>query len=439
MKKTEGLKNRHISMIALGGAIGAGLFVGSGSAIASAGPSVILGFLFVGLLVVSVMRMLGEIVTADPGRGSFIEYLRMVFGDRVGFTTGWLYWFFWVVVMGSEAIAGAILIKPIVNIPIWEISISLIICINAINFCAPRIFGECEFWLSGIKVFSIIIFVICALLYILGFIGEGASPIDNLLNHNGIFPNGVLAMFSLMPTILFTMMGSEIATVAAAESEEPAKNIARVTRGIGVRITVFYVCSITTILLCVPWTNISSGISPFLIALNKIGVPYAGKLMQISILSAVLSCLNSSMYITSRTLTELSDKGDAPNFLKRASYAQSPKMAILFSSLAGIAVAFTSIISPETAFAFLLSCSGGVMILVYMMIVIAYLILKPNFCKKTGYNKIVAYTSFLYMVAIVVCMIIDKNERNTIFATFLTALLCFFISIFYKKNIQSSI
>lgn len=223
VKSGAGLRNRHIAMIALGGTIGAGLFVGSSAAIVATGPAVLLAYLGVGALVMLVMRMLGEMVVNNPRQGSFVAYIRIAHGDRIGFTAGWLYWFFWVVVLGSEAIAGAILLQDWVNLPVWLLALIQLAVLKAINFAAPRVFGECEFWLSGVKVFSILAFVGLSLLYVLHVFGPGVSVRDNLVGHGGLVPHGLLTVLSIVPTILFSMMGAEIATVAAAESVNQKK------------------------------------------------------------------------------------------------------------------------------------------------------------------------------------------------------------------------
>ncbi|MFT9399371.1 amino acid permease [Acetobacter sp.] len=419
-----GLKNRHIAMIALGGIIGAGLFVGSSAAIATTGPGVLVAFLAVGLLVILVMRMLGELVVVDPGRGSFVEYIREAHGNRAGFTAGWLYWFFWVVVLGSEAIAGALLVRDWVALPVWLLSLLLIVALKLINFAAPRIFGECEFWLSLIKVLSIVAFIGVALLYVLHVFGPGVPAMHNFLGHGGFFPHGIVAVLAIIPTILFTMMGSEIATVAAAESSEPSKNVARVTRTIGTRVTLFYLFSVAMVLLVVPWTNIVPGKSPFVTAMDTMGIPGAGLFMRIVVLSAILSCLNSSMYITSRILTELAGRGDAPSSLARSTATTVPRMAVVVSSIVGALVAFSSILSPDTIFAFLLSCSGGVILVVYSMIVTAYLVTRRRAEKAgqaEGFNlplfPVCNYVTLLAVALVFVAMIFNDAERMTALAS----------------------
>lgn len=426
---TDGLRNRHIAMIALGGIIGAGLFVGSGAAIAATGPAVLLAFLAVGILVILVMRMLGEMVVADPGRGSFVEYIRAAYGNRAGFTAGWLYWFFWVVVLGSEAIAGAILLRDWVGLPVWVLSILLIAVLKLINFAAPRVFGECEFWLSLIKVFSIVAFIGVSLLYVFHVFGPGVPVRQNFLGNGGFAPHGFVAVLSIIPTILFTMMGSEIATVAAAESPEPGKNVARVTRSIGTRVTLFYLASVAMILLVVSWTTIVPGKSPFVTAMDTMGIPGAGLLMRIVVLSAILSCLNSSMYITSRILTELAGQGDAPAKLARSAATEVPRLAIVVSSIAGTLVAFSSILAPDTIFAFLLSCSGGVILVVYSMIVGSYLKVRTKAQAKgdaDGFSlplfPFCNYATLLAVVFVFVAMMFNPAERMTAIASIGTSI-----------------
>lgn len=440
-----GLRNRHIAMIALGGVIGAGLFVGSGAAIAATGPAVLLAFLVVGALVILVMRMLGEMVVASPGRGSFVEYIRMSCGDRAGFTAGWLYWFFWVVVLGSEAIAGALVIEDWIKLPVWVLAIGLIIALKLINFAAPRVFGECEFWLSLVKVVSIIAFILMAGLYVLHLFGPGTTPVQNFFGHGGFFPHGFVAVLSIIPTILFTMMGSEIATVAAAESSEPGKNVARVTRSIGTRVTLFYLVSVAMILLVVPWTSIVPGKSPFVSAMDAMGIPGAGLVMRIVVLSAIISCLNSSMYITSRILTELAASGDAPPSLARESTTDAPRLAIVVSSVAGTVVAFSSILAPDTIFAFLLSCSGGVILVVYSMIVAAYIKAREAAQKASeadGYNlPFFPYCNYVALIAVVlvfVAMLLNPAERMTAVASIGTSVVCYGLASFRTGRRASS-
>ncbi|GCE79944.1 gamma-aminobutyrate permease [Komagataeibacter oboediens] len=433
------LKQRHIIMIALGGAIGAGLFVGSSAAIAAAGPAVLLAFVAVGLVVMLVMRMLGEMVTASPGKGSFVAYVRLAHGDGAAFTTGWLYWFFWLVALGSEAIAGAILLHDWINLPVWLLAMALIVALNLINLAAVHIFGECEFWLSLVKVISIVLFIMAGTLYVAHVFGPGVQIPRNVLGHGGLFPHGAAAVISIIPTVLFTMIGSEIATVAAGESAEPARNVAHVTRSLGTRIVLFYSLSIALILMIVPWSDIVPGHSPFVAAMQAMGIPGAGACMQVVVLTAVLSCMNSSLYITSRILAELARHGDAPAVLHHYGRQHTPVNAIMANSLAGAVVAFASILAPGTVFAFLLSCSGGVILLVYSLIVTSYMVLRRRMadtgqaaCFRLPFFPAVNLLTLGGVMVIFVAMLLNASQRMTAMASLGTTL--FFIVIHAVRN-----
>ncbi|WP_338333605.1 amino acid permease [Acetobacter sp. LMG 32666] len=433
------LKQRHIIMIALGGAIGAGLFVGSSAAIAAAGPAVLAVFVAVGLLVMLVMRMLGEMVTARPGRGSFVAYIREAHGNGAGFTAGWLYWFFWLVVLGSEAIAGAIMLHDMINLPVWLLATGLIITLMVINLAAVRVFGECEFWLSIVKVASIVLFVFIGVLCIAHLFGPPVPIVQNVMGHGGLMPHGIIAVLSIVPTVLFTMIGSEIATVAAGETAEPAQNIAHVTRSLGTRLTLFYSLSIGIILMIVPWTNIVPGHSPFVMAMQVMQIPGAALSMRIVVLTAIISCMNSSLYITSRVLAELARHGDAPSKLQHHGRHKTPVNAIVVNSLAGGIVAFASIIAPDTVFAFLLSCSGGVILVVYSLIMTAYIAIRyqaDDREKKAFFHlplfPFINIACLGFVVLIFVAMFSDPTQRTTVIASLGTCFL--FMAIYWTRQ-----
>ncbi|QHC36679.1 amino acid permease [Komagataeibacter xylinus] len=435
------LRQRHIIMIALGGAIGAGLFVGSSAAIAAVGPAVLLGFVAVGMLVMLVMRMLGEMVIASPGKGSFVEYIRTAHGNGAAFTTGWLYWFFWLVALGSEAIAGAILLHDWIRLPVWALATALIVALNLVNRMAVHIFGECEFWLSLIKVASIVAFVVAGTLYVAHVFGPGVPVVHNATGHGGLFPNGGMGVLSIIPTLLFTMIGSEIATVAAGESAEPARNVAYVTRSLGTRIMLFYSLSIALILMIVPWWTIVPGHSPFVAAMQVMGIPGAAACMRVVVLTAVLSCMNSSLYITSRILAELARHGDAPALLQRRNRQNTPVNAIMANSLAGGVVAFSSILAPDTVFSFLLSCSGGVILLVYSLIVTAYVVTRRaatpamrQACFRLPFFPVINIATLGGVLVIFGAMLLNPSQRMTALASLGTTVFFVLIHALRRKK-----
>jgi GABA permease len=361
---------RHVAMISLGGIIGAGLFVGSSAAISIAGPSVLISYALSGVLVFLIMRMLGEMAVARPGVGSFSEYAALSLGHWAGFVTGWLYWYFWVITVGVETIAGATLLHQWFAAPIWLIGLVLIIIMTATNLTSVRTYAEFEFWFASLKVGAIIIFILTGLAYIFGFgTGPGAA-VGVLTSHGGLFPHGAGAPFAAIPVVIFSMMGSEVATIAAAETEHPAENVARAGRTVSLRILVFYVASIAVIVSVLPWDSVVPGSSPFAKTLQAMHIPGAALAMSIVVITAVLSCLNSGLYITSRMLYELGRRGDAPGVFAATSAARVPRLGILFGTAAGFLTALASIVSPTGVFLFLINTSGAIILFIYMIVAI---------------------------------------------------------------------
>src|ERR687885_292189 len=235
----KGLKQRHLTMIAIGGVIGAGLFVGSGVVINAAGAGAFITHSFTGGLIVMVMRMLGEMATANPSTGSFADYARQALGGWAGFSVAWLYWYFWVIVVGFEAVAGAKVLQYWIDAPLWLMSLVLMTLMTATNLFSVSSFGEFEFWFAGIKVAAIIVFLALGTLFVVGAWPHRSLDFSNLTSHGGFFPLGVGAIFSAIVVVIFSMVGAEVATIAAAESPDPGRSIARATNSVILRIAIF--------------------------------------------------------------------------------------------------------------------------------------------------------------------------------------------------------
>lgn len=375
----KSLKARHIEMIAIGGIIGAGLFVGSSSVIAAVGPAVVVSYAIAGLIVLLVMRMLSEMAVATPGVQSFPEFARLGLGDWAGFMSGWLYWYFWVVLVAIEAIAGAKIIHGwLPMFGVWEIGAALMAVLTGVNLLSARSYGEFEFWLSSIKVAAIIAFIVIAASYATGVTSPTGPTIGNLTAHGGFAPHGVLAIVGGTTGVIFALVGAEIATIAAAESPEPSRVIAKMTSSVALRILVFYILSVLLIVAVVPWNEIIPGESPFAAALARIGIPGAATIMTAIVLVAVLSCLNSGIYVTSRVLYGLARRGDAPAWTGALGNDHVPRRAILIGSAFGYVALATSILSPEQAFAFLVNASGAIMLVIYIFLAFAQLRLRAR-------------------------------------------------------------
>ncbi len=368
---SQSLRPRHVTMIAIGGIIGAGLFVGSSAAIAAAGPAILITYALTGFLVLLVMRMLGEMAVGMLHVRSFTEFARLGLGDWAGFSVGWLYWFFWIVVVPVEAIAGAVIIEGWVALPTWQIGVVLMAIMTVVNLLSARAYGEFEFWFSSIKVSAIIAFILVAAAYAFGLTGEAAPGFSNLFAHGGFAPKGALAALAAVTTVIFSMMGAEIVTIAAVESAEPARAVAKMSSSVIVRILLFYVGSILMVLCIVPWDRIVPGESPFTLALDTLHIPFASTIMSWIILTAVLSCLNSAFYVCSRVLFVLAGKGDAPRGLVKTNSRHVPSRSVLIASVAGFAGVIAAILSPSRVFAFLLNASGALIVYIYLAIAVS--------------------------------------------------------------------
>jgi GABA permease len=382
------LKNRHMTMIALGGVIGAGLFVGSRVVIQSAGPAASLSFLLTGLLVVLVIRMLGELATAMPAAGSFYEYARLALGDLAGFVTGWMYWYFWVGVVAFEAIAGADLIRFWIPLaPQWLLALALMLIMTATNLRSVRAYGEFEFWFASVKVGAIIVFLLVGALYVLGLWFHPGPGLSNLTAHGGFAPHGLLPVFTGAVAATGFYFGAEIVSVAAAESAEPAAMVARATTSVITRVLVFYIGSIVLVVAIVPW-NAPAITTPYVSAFSAIGLPAAAQIMNVVILTAVLSALNSGLYVSSRMLLAMTRHGDAPRFLSRVNARGTPIGAILAGTIVGFVAVLMSYISPGAVFPFLVKSNGTVALFVYVLIALSELRLRRKL-EREGPERLV--------------------------------------------------
>src|ERR1700722_5790222 len=303
---SRSLRPRHVAMISIGGIIGAGLFVGSSVAIAATGPAAVLSYLLTGVLVVPV-----------------------------------------------EAIAGAnILHQWLPVLPAWGLGLGLMTVMTAVNLMSARSYAEFEFWFASIKVAAIIVFIALTAAFVFGWTSAQGPTLANLTRYGGFMPTGPISVLATAVTVLFALTGAEIATVAAAESAEPARAVARLTTSVIVRILVFYVLSISLIVAAVPWTQVRAGESPFTLALRTMHFGWASTAMSAVILTAVLSCLNSAFYVCSRVLFLLAANGDAPQWLVQVNARHVPTRSVWMGAVAGVIGILSATLSPHRVFAF---------------------------------------------------------------------------------------
>jgi L-asparagine transporter-like permease len=365
-------------MISVGGIIGAGVFVGSSAAIAAVGPAIVASYALAGVLILLVMRMLAEMASALPQVRSFTEFARAGLGPGAGFVAGWLYWYFWIITVAVEAIAGAVLLHGWLALPVWLLGAVLIAIMTGVNLMSARSYGEFEFWFASIKVAAIIAFIALAAGYVSGLTAPGGARWGNLFRHGGFAPRGSLAVLAGVTTVFFSLTGAEITTVAAAESRDPARALTRMTSSVLIRILIFYVGSILLIVAVVPWDRIVPGRSPFTDALLAMHYRWAGGAMSLVILTAVLSCLNSAFYVTSRVLFTLAERGDAPLWMVRLNARQVPARSVIAGTVAGLLGIGAAAWSPDGVFAFLVNSAGALMLFVYLLIALAQIRLRAH-------------------------------------------------------------
>jgi GABA permease len=373
---SRSLKGRHLTMISIGGIIGAGLFVSSSTSIIAGGPASFISYAITGLLILLVMRMLGEMATALPNVRSFTEFARAGLGEGAGFVVGWLYWYFWVLVVPVEAIAGAKILQSWIPLPPLPIGIGLMAVMTGVNLMSARSYAEFEFWFASIKVAAIIVFIVIAASYAFGWTSPHGSTFGNLVDYGGFTPHGWVAVLAAVPTVFFAMTGAEITTIAAAESAQPGRAVAKMSTTVIWRILTFYVISLFLIVSVTPWNTVRSGESPFTLALNTMHVPWAGMIMSVIILTAVLSCLNSAFYVSSRVMFILAARGDAPQALVKLNARRVPVGSVLVGAVAGFLGIIAATQAPQVVFDFLVSSSGAVIVFVYMTICIAQITLR---------------------------------------------------------------
>ncbi|AUA33310.1 GABA permease [Pseudomonas sp. SGAir0191] len=377
-----GLKQRHVTMLSIAGVIGAGLFVFSGHAIAKAGPAALLAYLCTGALVVLVMRMLGEMAVASPDTGSFSTYADRAIGRWAGFSIGWLYWWFWVLAIPLEAIAAANILNAwMPSVDTWVFASAVIVLVTASNFFSVARYGEFEFWFGLLKILAIIGFITLCSAALLGLLPDRpVSGLQRLMaEHGGFAPNGLQAIVGAMLTTMFSFIGAEVVTIAAAESKNPARQITRATNSVVWRICIFYLLSIALILSIVPWNDPRlPEVGSFQRVLEILQIPNAKLLMDIVVLVAVASCMNSQVYTGSRMLFSLAKRGDAPAFLGRTTLAKVPRAAVASTTVLGVVATFINYFAPQSVFAFLLATSGAVALLVYLVIAVSQLCLRKK-------------------------------------------------------------
>ncbi|MGW3626773.1 amino acid permease [Streptomyces sp. NPDC000880] len=424
---SHGLKQRHLSMIALGGVIGAGLFVGSGAGIAAAGPSIVIAYAISGLLVMLVMRMLGEMSAANPASGSFSVHAERAIGPWAGFTAGWAFWFLLCVAVGLEGIGAAkIMTGWLPGTPEWAWVALFMLVFCGTNLAAVKNFGEFEFWFAALKVGAIALFLGIGVLAILGILpGTDAPGTANLMGDGGFMPNGSEGLVVGLLASVFAYGGLETVTIAAAESEHPVQGVAKAVRTAMWRIALFYIGSMAVIVTLVPWGDpkvVEKG--PYVATLDHLGIPAAGQIMNVVVLVALLSAMNANVYGASRMACSLVARGQGPKALGKV-FGGVPRIAVLVSSVFGFSCVLLSYWRPNDVFMWLLNMIGAVILVVWIFIAVSQLVLRRKLEREAPEKLVVkmwlypalTWVALAGMAAVFVLMAREADTRTQLYYT----------------------
>ena len=427
MAEATQLKSRHLTMMGLGSAVGAGLFLGVGLGIQISGTSVLISYAVAGVLIALIMWMLGEIAAARPSLGSFSTYAGQAFGHWARFTMGWIYWFMLIMVMGAEITGAAAIIGSWFDIAPWIPALIAVAFFAVVNFAAVRGFGEFEFWFAIIKVTVIIAFLVIGILMALGILPgmdlsrAGTNFTDNFL------PNGMPGFAAGLLAVAFAFGGIELVTIAAAESEDPARNVATAVRAVIVRIMIFYIGSIVVITMALPFSQIqdadAAADSPFTLVLEAAKIPFAAGFMEAIIALALLSAFNAQIYATSRLVFDMAKDHCAPKFFLKTNHSGSPINAVILSMIFAFASVGLQFWNPPGLLAFLFNAVGGCLLVVWAFIVASFLKLHPQLkangeltdIRVPGYPWL-PWATAASLAALTIFMLFDPSARNQVIA-----------------------
>ncbi|WP_422882810.1 aromatic amino acid transporter AroP [Pantoea agglomerans] len=399
----RGLKNRHIQLIALGGAVGTGLFLGSASVIESAGPAVILGYAIAGFIAFLIMRQLGEMVVEEPVAGSFSHFAYKYWGNFAGFASGWNYWVLYVLVAMAELTAVGKYVQfwwP--DFPTWASAAIFFVMINAINLTNVKVFGEMEFWFAIVKVVAVIGMILFgSWLLFSGHAGPQAT-VRNLWEQGGFFPHGIGGLVMVMAIIMFSFGGLELVGITAAEADNPEVSIPKATNQVLWRILIFYIGSLAVLLSLMPWTRVTSEVSPFVFIFHELGDAMVANALNVVILTAALSVYNSCVYCNSRMLFGLAQQGNAPKALLKVDRRGVPVLTILVSAVATALCVLINYLMPGEAFGLLMSLVVSALVINWAMISLAHLKFRR---KKDQQGVTTRFKALLYPAGNWICLI----------------------------------
>ena len=437
----RGLKNRHIQLIALGGAIGTGLFLGSASVIQSAGPGIILGYAIAGFIAFLIMRQLGEMVVEEPVAGSFSHFAYKYWGSFAGFASGWNYWVLYVLVAMAELTAvGKYIQFWYPEIPTWVSAAVFFVVINAINLTNVKVFGEMEFWFAIIKVIAVVAMIIFGAWLLFSGNGGPQATVSNLWDQGGFLPHGFTGLVMMMAIIMFSFGGLELVGITAAEADNPRKSIPRAVNQVIYRILIFYVGALAVLLALYPWNQLAEGGSPFVLIFSALGSDLTANILNVVVLTAALSVYNSCVYCNSRMLHGLAQQGNAPRFLMKVDKRGVPVVAIALSGLMTLVCVVINYLIPGKAFGLLMSLVVSALVINWAMISLTHLKFRAAMVRagevihfKSLWHPFTNYLCLLVMAMVLTVLVVIGESLAVMLAPIWIA----FVWLGYKLKKQS--
>lgn len=443
------LNNRHIQLIAIDGAIGTGLFLGSGQTISLTGPSLLFTYMLIGIVLFAFMRALGELLLSNSKFNSFVDIANEYLGPFGGFVIGWTYWVCWIVSSMSDLTAmGQYFAYWYPQVPHWLTVLFIVLILISFNLLGARLFGELEFWFSIIKVVTIITMVIVGLVLIfLSFKTEyGHASFGNLIHHGGMFPHGAAGFLMSFQIAVYSFIGIELIGVTAGETKNPEKTIPKAINNVPIRILLFYIGDLLVIMSVIPWFKIDPDSSPFVKLFTLIGVPFAAGIVNFVVLTAAASATNSGIYSNSRILFGLAKQGLGPKALTKTNSNGVPYLSMFVSSITLLIAALLNFVFPDAIklFIYVTTLSTVLFLVVWGMIIVSYIAYvkkNPEQHQSSAFKlwggKIIAYIVLSFFLFIFILLFFSKDTRVAIFISPLWFIFLFFYYKKYKNNAES--
>ena len=443
-KLARGLKNRHVQLIAIGGAIGTGLFLGAGKSIHLAGPSILFAYIITGIICFLIMRALGELLLSNLNYHSFVDFVQDYLGNGAAFVTGWTYWFCWIsIAMADLTAVGLYTQFWFPNVPQWMPGLIALVILLIMNLATVKLFGEMEFWFALVKVIAILSLIIIGIFMIVkGFSTDaGPSSFKNLWSHGGMFPNGMHGFILSFQMVVFAFVGIELVGLTAGETENPEKVIPKAINNIPIRVLLFYVGALVVIMSIYPWNAINPKESPFVQVFLAVGIAAAAGIVNFVVLTSAASACNSAIFSTSRMIYSLAKDNNAPAPMAKLTKSHVPSNALFFSIVVILAAVILNYVMPEGVFTLITSISTVCFIFIWGITVICHLKYrktKPELASRSKFRlplyPAANYVILAFLIFVLVVLALAEDTRVSLFVTPIWFILLVIIYKLKSKN-----